>query len=1118
MQNEETDGLPQSAYLEHLMVIKGVKFTLRELDIIALIMSGKPLKKMASLLSISPRTVETHTRNIMIKLECNSRAAIIDFIEKSAQFSAIKAHYSNLLIQAAFKKSLQEVVALASGKLVVCMLLCEQESERKSLFLCSLAEHLKLAGIKVIIAIKETYKSLTSFMNGVDLQKINFIIYPTPVIASSQLHSLNSDVEISLLVKKAFENNISFTALLKHPEDNLFPAELSSCMSYIIYGNNINYYSLIFEILKRLLPGIVLDKVIREFKSDYDNLSTDVDNLPSYKELNKQEAGLKNKVPVNFRLPLKTLMAPALISVVICFSGLGILNLIFETPKIIGSPPLEKLDTLAHIRPDLFVPATFLNRPEIIAQIEQSFEGDHAIQIVALVGLGGAGKTTIARQYARTQKAPLIWEITADTKENLIRSFENLAYTLCQTEQEKKALADLQKIKDHEKREEEILSFIKEKIKSYKDWLLIYDNVEKFTDIQRYFSNISDSCCKGRILLTTRNSNVKNNNQVNKVLQVGELTAQESLDLFVKIMGDGRGGLFSAEQQQEARKFLNYIPPFPLDISIAAYYLKATNATYEKYLAHAKQYNQEFISIYEDVAKEASEYKKTRYSIISLSLKKIVDKNKDFIPLLLMISMLGSQNIPRKLLDSYKKDIVVDSFIYSLKEYSLINDKLTDQNSRSVQLSPSISIHRSTQQISLDYFIKSLNLQKNDTHLQPISKVLQEYMAEAVEKEDYLRMNLLVSHAETFLNNDKILSEAIKVDIGSELGSIYFHLGNYLKAKQILEINLVSLNKFNVKDYTRIAQVLLYLGSVYRELGNHEKSTELLKQSFLIYRKYHPDNHAKIAQSLCYLGNEYRSLGNYEKAKELLEESLVIYKKYSPDNHSKIAQSLLYLGNVARNLGNYTNAKDLLEESLVIYRKYYPDNHSKIAHILMYLGIIYSELAHYRKAKDLLKQSLLVYKQYLPENYARIAQIQVYLGSFYRNLGDYKKAKSLLEQGLMVYTEHLPENHIKIAWAKVQLAIVYSELKDYEKAKNLLEENLIVYEKFLTKNHVETSWVAVHLANVYRNLGRHEKAKDLLEKSLIVYRKCLASNHTKVIHAKLYLGHVYKELGYYKSP
>lgn len=59
--------------------------------------------KIASLLSIATRTVETHTANIMRKMDSNSREGIIDFVERAGHAPWIDTHYRNLLVQSEFK-------------------------------------------------------------------------------------------------------------------------------------------------------------------------------------------------------------------------------------------------------------------------------------------------------------------------------------------------------------------------------------------------------------------------------------------------------------------------------------------------------------------------------------------------------------------------------------------------------------------------------------------------------------------------------------------------------------------------------------------------------------------------------------------------------------------------------------------------------------------------------------------------------------------------------------------------------------------------------------------------------------------------------------------------------
>ena len=88
----------QKIYSKYLGLVETIKFTSREIDIIACILHNRGEKKIANLLSISPRTVSSHVHNIMLKCQSHSKDGIIDFIERSGKRGYLKEYYVELLI------------------------------------------------------------------------------------------------------------------------------------------------------------------------------------------------------------------------------------------------------------------------------------------------------------------------------------------------------------------------------------------------------------------------------------------------------------------------------------------------------------------------------------------------------------------------------------------------------------------------------------------------------------------------------------------------------------------------------------------------------------------------------------------------------------------------------------------------------------------------------------------------------------------------------------------------------------------------------------------------------------------------------------------------------------
>ena len=721
----------------------------------------------------------------------------------------------------------------------------------------------------------------------------------------------------------------------------------------------------------------------------------------------------------------------------------------------------------------------------MLIEIENIFKAQTAkIQTVALVGMGGSGKTILARQYARLHKISVVWEINAETKESLLSSIEALAYALATTEDDKKNVKRFLDINNPLEREEKIIQWVRGHLKACQSWLLIYDNVERFRDVEKYFPSDPNDWGNGKVIITTGDSNIQDNSFIGGIVQVGELSPQDSLNLFIKIMTNGNKVPLTPFQEEQSKKFLEAIPPFPLDISSAAYYLKATNISYEKYLEHLGEYSRDFTTLQENVLKETSSYTKTRYGILSLSLKRLIDTHQDFPALLVFISLLDSQNIPRDLLEAYKSGVVVDNFIYYLKKYSLV----PPQPLMSSHSDSTFSIHRSTREIGLAYFTEIFKLDKDNKMILSVGRALIDYMRDVIAKEDYSKMKILATHVEVFLTHRHLLEDEMYGSLGAVLGGIYFYLGSYEKAKKILNESFSKVSAPNrVQNLSCVAQILSHSGIVSRELGSYEEAKKLLEQSLQIYNQHFPENYEGITRALTYLGIVCRELGHYEEAKNFLEKSLQIYNSHLPKNYVGSARVLGYLGIVSRELGNYEEAKNLLEQSLAVYKKYMPQNHIGMAWSLVHLGKVYAGLGKYDEAKNLIEEGFNVFKQQSPEDGS--AWVMLYLSGVYKELKQYDKAKNLIEKSLSIYQQTLPENHVYKAWALSLLGGVYKKIGDYEKAKDCFDKTLIIYEKEYGKDHIEMARVLNEMGENFLLNGQLEAAEKHINQALEIFEK-----------------------------
>ncbi len=134
MRDNDVIIFTEDIYSEHLSTINDVKFTPREIDVMACLLSARRTSQIASMLSIAPRTVTTHFRNIMLRLDCNSQEGIINFVERSHKLSILREYYSALIIELTFKKTLKEISKLRHDELPKYLVIYWENKDLKDAF------------------------------------------------------------------------------------------------------------------------------------------------------------------------------------------------------------------------------------------------------------------------------------------------------------------------------------------------------------------------------------------------------------------------------------------------------------------------------------------------------------------------------------------------------------------------------------------------------------------------------------------------------------------------------------------------------------------------------------------------------------------------------------------------------------------------------------------------------------------------------------------------------------------------------------------------------------------------------------------------------------------------
>lgn len=201
-------------------------------------------------------------------------------------------------------------------------------------------------------------------------------------------------------------------------------------------------------------------------------------------------------------------------------------------------------------------PSAIVHRKDLFELLEASFRPAHDpqalhISIAGLWGDAGAGKTTLARDYAEKNKDSLsfVFWIWAESRETVVASYLEFANNLVEYYSKKTPRAqvendlgltgveDMLKVKSIQQLD---ASRVKSVVRAVKDWLmrpendkwlLILDNVEPSFDITDFIP----LTLTGKIILTSRDSS---SCVWGRKLRVGPMMDEEAVELLRSAVGD----------------------------------------------------------------------------------------------------------------------------------------------------------------------------------------------------------------------------------------------------------------------------------------------------------------------------------------------------------------------------------------------------------------------------------------------------------------------------------------------------------------------------------------------------------------------------------------------------
>ncbi|KAG4274652.1 hypothetical protein FPRO04_14482 [Fusarium proliferatum] len=293
----------------------------------------------------------------------------------------------------------------------------------------------------------------------------------------------------------------------------------------------------------------------------------------------------------------------------------------------------------------------FTGRATILNSIEDRFFGPDQSQKMALVGLGGVGKTQIALRFAyqMKEKRPdysIFW-VPVLSDETAERAYADIAKKL-----------RLQKSSE----DEDVKDLVCQHLSSDEagKWLLIVDNADdqelifgsdEKSGLEEYLPQSED----GIILLTTRSGQVAGQFAQCDMIDIKQMDQEEAATLLKKSLVQKQ----LLHDETSVIELLTYLSFLPLAITQAAAYLNQTRAPIRTYLSLLRNAEDNDTRVLEREFRDNTRYKGSQNAIGTtwiVSFRQIQKSNQLAVDLLSFISCIEPKAIPQSMLPDAEAD------------------------------------------------------------------------------------------------------------------------------------------------------------------------------------------------------------------------------------------------------------------------------------------------------------------------------------------------------------------------------------------------------------------------------------------------------------------------------
>ncbi len=642
---------------------------------------------------------------------------------------------------------------------------------------------------------------------------------------------------------------------------------------------------------------------------------------------------------------------------------------------------------------------------------------------VALCGLGGAGKTSVAVEYAHRHRAEagVVWQFAAEDATVLAAGFGELAAQLGARE-----LADTR----------DPVASVHAVLAGYQPgWVLIFDNAADLASVAAFLPPAGP----GRVLITSQNQSWPHG----QALEVPVLGTEVAVEFLVSRSGD--------PDRQAAAELAGELGELPLALEQAASYIIAAGDSLTGYLASFRQRRADVLA-----RGEPTGYGKTVATTWALAAKRLQQANPAALGLLRLMAFCAPESIPVRLLLQPRAGLAgqlgpeVAPVLVPLLEDGLAVADARAALRRYSLTRPSAgglaSVHRLVQAVTVDQMPQELAA----AWRQAAAAVIEAAVPSDPSRPDTWRdFAALLPHAKAALTADSA---------GMRLIASYLRRsGSYAAARDLyqgmLEVRVRLLGPQHPQTLVARASVAHWTGKAGDAAGARDQFAALLAVYERVRGPEHPDTLTARAKLARFTGEA----GDAAGARDQFAELLAVYERVlGPQHPDTLAAVRADRARFTGEAGDAAGARDQYTALLPVVEQVFgpedPETVSDRGNLARFTG----EAGDVAGARDQYAALLPLARRIIGPDHPNTLLTRASLARLTGEAGDPAGARDQFAALLPAFERVLGPEHPDTLWAQANLARWTGETGDPAGARDQFQALLHIMDRVLGPEHPDT--------------------------------------------------------------